>query len=104
MARGPSGERDRHAGPTRYRCVLVSKESGAAIQAGSVTQELMSEFQTVATVGEIPEGEGRAYQVGERKVAVFLVNGEYSAINDVCMHMGASLASGYVENGAVTCP
>jgi nitrite reductase (NADH) small subunit/3-phenylpropionate/trans-cinnamate dioxygenase ferredoxin subunit len=64
----------------------------------------MSEFQTVAKVGEIPEGEGRAYQVGERMVAVFLVNGEYSAINDVCMHMGASLASGYVENGAVTCP
>ena len=64
----------------------------------------MSEFQTVAKVGEIPEGEGRAYLVGDRMVAVFLVNGEYSAINDVCMHMGASLATGYVENGAVTCP
>ena len=30
--------------------------------------------------------------------------GEYSAINDLCPHMGASLAAGYVEDGGVTCP
>ena len=64
----------------------------------------MPEFQTVAKIGDIPEGEGRSYQVSERLVGVFLVNGEYSAINDVCLHMGASLATGTVENGAVFCP
>ena len=64
----------------------------------------MAEFQTVARVGDIPEGEGRAYRVEGRMVAVFLVNGEYTAINDFCPHMGASLATGYVEGGAVTCP
>jgi nitrite reductase (NADH) small subunit/3-phenylpropionate/trans-cinnamate dioxygenase ferredoxin subunit len=64
----------------------------------------MPEFKTVARVGDIPEGEGRAYEVGGRMVAVFLVNGEYSAILDACPHMGASLASGYVENGGVYCP
>lgn len=64
----------------------------------------MSEFQTVARVGEIPSGEGRAYRVGDRVVAVFFVNGQYSAINDICSHMGASLATGFVENDCVTCP
>jgi nitrite reductase (NADH) small subunit/3-phenylpropionate/trans-cinnamate dioxygenase ferredoxin subunit len=64
----------------------------------------MSDFQAVAQVGDIPEGEGRAYPVNGRMVAVFLINGEYRAINDTCPHMGASLASGYVEDGAVTCP
>ena len=64
----------------------------------------MADFQTVAYVGDIPEGEGRAYCVGGKMVAVFLTNGEYSAINDVCPHMGASLATGYVEDNAVTCP
>ncbi|RPI78871.1 MAG: nitrite reductase [Planctomycetaceae bacterium] len=64
----------------------------------------MAEFQTVARVGEIPEGEGRAYEVAGRMVAVFQVNGQYSAILDACPHMGASLASGYVEEGAVNCP
>ena len=64
----------------------------------------MSEFQTVAKVGEIPAGEGRAYRVGERFVAVFLIDGQYTAIDDLCPHMGASLATGYVENGGVMCP
>ena len=64
----------------------------------------MAEFQTVARVGEIPEGEGRAFEVAGRLVAVFLSGGNYSAIYDVCPHMGASLAAGYVENGGVTCP
>ena len=63
----------------------------------------MAEFQTVAHVGDIPEGEGRAFCVGGKMVAVFLTNGEYSAINDLCPHMGASLADGMVENGIVTC-
>lgn len=64
----------------------------------------MSEFVTVAQVGDIPEGEGRSYPVNGRMVGVFLVNGEYFAISDACPHMGASLATGYVEDGAVTCP
>ncbi len=64
----------------------------------------MSEFTTVARVGEIPEGEGRSYRVQSRMVGVFLVEGKYSAIDDICPHMGASLASGYVENGGVYCP
>ena len=64
----------------------------------------MAEFQTVAQVGDIPEGEARAFCVNGKMVAVFLNNGEYSAITDLCPHMGASLAAGYVEDGGVTCP
>lgn len=64
----------------------------------------MSEFYTVARVGEIPVGEGRAFQVAGRMVAVFFVDGEYTAIDDVCAHMGASLATGNVEEGVVYCP
>ena len=64
----------------------------------------MAEFETVAQAGDIPDGEGRAFQVKSRMVAVFFVNGEYTAIDDICPHMGASLAVGYVENGGVMCP
>lgn len=64
----------------------------------------MSDFHTVAQVGAIPTGEGRAFCVEGRMVAVFFIDGEYTAINDTCMHMGASLATGYVEDGAVYCP
>jgi nitrite reductase (NADH) small subunit/3-phenylpropionate/trans-cinnamate dioxygenase ferredoxin subunit len=64
----------------------------------------MSDFLTVCRAGEIPEGEGRAVEVGGKLVAVFKVDGQFHAIDDVCPHMGASLSEGYVERGIVTCP
>ena len=64
----------------------------------------MTQFKTVAKVGDIPEGEGRAYEYNGRMVAVFLIDGAYQAIDDFCPHMGASLAAGAVEDGSVMCP
>ena len=64
----------------------------------------MSEFQTVAKVGDIPEGQGRSFAIGGTVVGVFLSQGRYLAINDFCPHMGASLSGGHVEDGCVTCP
>ena len=61
-------------------------------------------FVTVAKVGAIPEGEGATFSVGGRLVAVFYVDGNYYAIDDVCPHMGASLSGGHVEGKIVTCP
>jgi len=58
----------------------------------------------VAKVGDIPPGEGRAFSVNGRTVAVFNLEGEYKAIDDFCPHMGASLAGGCVEDGVVACP
>lgn len=64
-----------------------------------------AEFVTVAKVGAIAEGEGASFQVGDRLVAIFLHQGEYRAIDDLCPHMGASLGAGYLdEEGIVTCP
>jgi nitrite reductase (NADH) small subunit/3-phenylpropionate/trans-cinnamate dioxygenase ferredoxin subunit len=64
----------------------------------------MAEFITVAKVGDIPEGQGMAYPVNGRMVAVFNDQGNYFAIDDFCPHMGASLAGGWLEKGIVTCP
>lgn len=61
-------------------------------------------YVTVAQVGELVEGQGRAFTVGKRVVAVFLNEGKYFAIDDFCPHQGASLAEGYVEGCAVACP
>ena len=64
----------------------------------------MSEFTTVAKVGEIAAGEGAAFNVNGRMIAVFFVDGKYQAIDDFCPHMGVSLAGGHVEEGVVSCP
>lgn len=64
----------------------------------------MAEFTTVAKVGDIAEGQGMAYAVNGRMVAVFNDHGTYFAIDDFCPHMGASLAGGWLEKGIVVCP
>jgi nitrite reductase (NADH) small subunit/3-phenylpropionate/trans-cinnamate dioxygenase ferredoxin subunit len=62
------------------------------------------DFVTVARVGDIPPGQGVAYPVGDRLIAVFNDGGEYHAIDDVCPHQGASLALGDLDKGVVACP
>jgi nitrite reductase (NADH) small subunit/3-phenylpropionate/trans-cinnamate dioxygenase ferredoxin subunit len=64
----------------------------------------MAEFQVVGRVGDLAEGESKTVAVGNKLVALFLKEGRYFAIDDVCPHMGASLSDGFVENGIVTCP
>ena len=64
----------------------------------------MSDFHTVCKAAEVVEGEGKTISLQGKLIAVFRVNGELFAIDDVCPHMGASLSDGYVENHIVTCP
>jgi nitrite reductase (NADH) small subunit len=61
-------------------------------------------FVPVARAGDIPAGEGRTFEVSGRLVAVFFDGERYSAIDDLCPHMGASLGSGPFIDGVVTCP
>lgn len=64
----------------------------------------MSEYVTVGKVGEIPENTGKTVEVDGRLVAVFYVDNQYHAIDDLCPHAGASLGAGYVEDCVVLCP
>ncbi len=61
-------------------------------------------YVTVAKVGDIAEGNGKAFPVGKRMVAVYLHQGSYFAIDDFCPHQGASLAEGYLDGCTVACP
>ena len=64
----------------------------------------MPTFVTVGRVGEIADGEAKTVPGPGKAVAVFRVGDRYFAIDDMCPHMGASLAGGFVEDGIVTCP
>lgn len=63
----------------------------------------MQQFHAVARVHEIPEGEGRAFSICGRVVAVFNDRGAFRAIDDTCPHAGASLAQGTLVEGTVMC-
>src|SRR5262249_7355342 len=70
----------------------------------ATAREAMAEFKTVCRLGELVEGEGKTVLVGGKEVAVFRCGDAVHAIDDMCPHMGASLAGGAVERGIVTCP
>ena len=63
-----------------------------------------SRFQKICLVDDVPEGEGRAFELGERLIAIFNDGGTFRAIDDRCPHMGASLATGHLEDSVVACP
>jgi len=64
------------------------------------------EFVTVARVGEIPDGEGRAFDVNGAPVGVFHCGDGYFAVSDVCTHAHALLHEGSVDRirRTVECP
>lgn len=60
---------------------------------------------SVGPVEQIPLGEGRAFDVQGRQVAVFrLRSGEIRAVSAVCPHRGGPLADGQVDGLIVLCP
>lgn len=60
-------------------------------------------FETVAKVGEIPEGGVKVVRVDGDAVAVFHVGGAYYGLADVCTHDGNSIADGALDGYEVEC-
>jgi NAD(P)H-dependent nitrite reductase small subunit len=59
----------------------------------------------IALLDEIPPGEGRAFAVAGRQVAVFrLRDGQVHAVDATCPHAGGPLADGLVDGKVVVCP
>lgn len=61
-------------------------------------------FVRAARVEEIPAGEIREVQLGEKAVALAHANGRFFAISGTCLHRGGPLGEGSLEGTVVTCP
>lgn len=64
----------------------------------------MGEFVKVATTTEIGPGQKKLVQVDGQAVAIFNLEGEYYAVQDVCTHDGGPLAEGDVFGEEIECP
>ena len=64
----------------------------------------MSEFFKVAKVSELPPGVKKLVEVDGMPVALFNVDGQFYAIEDVCTHDGGPLAEGELDGEEVECP
>jgi nitrite reductase (NADH) small subunit len=60
---------------------------------------------SLGPLDEIPVGEGRAYAVEGRQIAVFrLRDGSLRALDAVCPHRGGPLSDGLADGRVVVCP
>ena len=63
----------------------------------------MSDWEEVAKLGEIEPGTCKAVEVDGTDVALFNLEGEYYAIEDVCTHDGSEISCGIVMGEEIIC-
>jgi nitrite reductase (NADH) small subunit len=51
-----------------------------------------------------PKNEVREFPCGDKVICIANVNGEFSAMDNVCLHRGGPLGQGVIERGKVVCP
>ena len=64
----------------------------------------MGNWLDVASTAELVPGTRRVIDMDGVGVAVFNLDGEYFAIEDVCTHDGGELANGELEGEVIICP
>ena len=64
----------------------------------------MADWIDVADQNALKDGENIIVDVDGTDVAVFKLDGSFYAIEDVCTHDGAEIASGRLEGDEIICP
>ena len=64
----------------------------------------MSDWIDVSPQQEFADGDWRSLDVDGALIAVFNLDGEYFAIEDVCTHDGGILTGGALEGEEIVCP
>lgn len=59
----------------------------------------------LTTQSELPGlNSAKEFPCGKKEICIANVNGEFSALDNVCLHQGGPLGQGMIENGKVVCP
>src|SRR5215472_9999539 len=57
----------------------------------------------VCAQADIPPETAKAFEVGDRRLAVFNIGGKFYVTDDECTHASASLADGMLEGDVIEC-
>lgn len=61
-------------------------------------------WQRVAVLADLADDAALAVKLGNRRIALYRLDGKVHALDDVCSHALALLSQGFIEDGAVECP
>jgi nitrite reductase/ring-hydroxylating ferredoxin subunit/uncharacterized membrane protein len=81
---------------------LVFREQIGVNHATPVWTKL--KYTPVLADADLPEGELRRVEVGERRIVLARQGGHVYALAERCSHLGGPLADGMLEDGCIQCP
>jgi nitrite reductase (NADH) small subunit len=62
-------------------------------------------FTRIAAQSDLPPiNEAKEFPCGNKTVCIANVDGNYSAMDNACLHRGGPLGQGMIEHGKVVCP
>ncbi len=64
----------------------------------------MSDFIRVCKTSDIPDPGKAVFEVDQRFVVVFHLDGEFYALDDACTHDGGPLGEGIIDGFQIICP
>jgi len=64
----------------------------------------MTDWIDVCAANEVADSKNIVVDVDGTDVAIFKLDGQFYAIEDVCSHDGAEIASGELEGDEIVCP
>src|SRR5204863_9602572 len=90
--------------PTACRLGNRCRNKTPAARAERRAPPPMSEFQPIATLSALRDGQGITVFAAGRNVALFKIGDEIHALDGICPHKGGPLGEGFCEEGHVFCP
>ena len=65
----------------------------------------MPDFVKIASKSDLPASdEAREFPCGERTICIANVEGNLTALDNVCLHRGGPLGQGVIADGKIVCP
>lgn len=64
----------------------------------------MADFIPVCKIFDIPDPGKEVFEVEEKFIVVFHLDGEWYALDDRCTHDGGPLGQGWIEGFQIICP
>ena len=63
-----------------------------------------AQWVTVARLADLGEGEVLGVEIGDKSIALYNVDGEIFATDNICTHAFANLSDGWLDGDCIECP
>ncbi len=64
----------------------------------------MSNWVKVAQEADFADGDVRGVEIGDKPIAIYQVEGDFYATDNVCTHAFALLSDGFLDDCTIECP